>query len=403
MKAIKSTLTLARRLRNAEHFNFYELILKYCGGKTLKPAALQPVWTAFRSAFDREDVIYKRFLGQENTRLINEAHKRRRNSCMGLKRTIEVAAYSNTPALEAAADELTRILDNYPHILQAPMTEVAAMTVNLVQDLLRPAHASAVRLAGAAEAISRLSADNDTFMTLYNERTHSEGEEKEEGSLQEARKQTDSEFATLASVITAFYQANEKQRPKDPEVSEALSDLILFLNSHIAQYEAIYARRTPGGYHPGKGGRPDEPGGPDDDFETPDAPDDVPQLVISAQEILGSHEVMSNMGTQMSLRAGDAQAFAAALYPAAEGGALRLTALDTESPEEPQEYPVAGFLFASDGTTPEGLVVDAPDAATAFSKPFDGTSEAGGEVFKDGGLLATLRGLQFPGYMKLEG
>jgi hypothetical protein len=397
MKTIKPVLTLARKLRNTEHYDFYKLILKYGDGKTLKPAAIQPLWDSFSAAFAREDDIYKRYLRQENTQLLYDAHKERKNAYLGLKRTIEAATYSDTPALKAAADELTKMLDNYPHITKAPLTETSAMIVNLVQDLLRPAHAPAVTLTGVGDAISRLSADNEAFMTLYNERTHGEGEEKEEGSLLEARKQTDREFTALTSVITAFYQANERQQSKDPEVSETLSDLILFLNAHIAQYEAIYARRTPGGYHPGKGGHPGAPDLPD----APAAPG-LPQLAITDQEILGAHASLNGMGTQMSLKAADGQAFAAALYPAATGGAVRLVSTDTEHPAEAKDYPIADFLFIDDGTTPAGLIVNAPTEATAFYKPFEGDGEAVGEVFKDGTLLATLRGLQFPDSMTLE-
>lgn len=398
MNTIKSTLALAGKLRNAEHFDFYELIiLKYGDGKTLRPAALQPLWTSFCQVFAREDDIYKRHLGQEITPLLDDAHKKRKNVYMKLKRTVEAASYDDTPALQAAAGELMRILDNYPRIPNAPLTEASAMIVNLVQDLVRPAHAAAMTLLGAAEIASRLSDDNKAFMTLYNERTLSEGEEKGEGSLAEARRQTDHEFNSLCLIIAALYQANEKQRPKDPEVTKVLSELILFLNAHIARYEAIYARRTPGGYHPGKGGEPSHPGAPD----APDAPEDLPQLAIAAQEILGQHPNMTNMGTQMSLAAADAGAFADALYPAAEGGVVRLTPADTESSEDPQDYPVAGFLLA-EGTTPVGLIVNGPRAGTVFYKPFEGEGEAEGEVFRDGALIATLTGLQLPGYMTID-
>ena len=262
MKTIKPFLSLVRKMRNAEHFGFYELILKYGDALTLKPAALQPVWDAFRAVFAREDAIYKYRQGQEYTRLLNEAHRERKNAYMALKRTIGVSVYSDTPALKDAADGLVRILDNYPYIYQASLTEASAMIVNLVQDLLLPACAPAVALVGAAGAISRLSAGNDAFMTLYNERTYSGGEDREKGSLLSARKRTDSEFSALSSAIMSFYRVNEVQQSGDPEVREALADLILFLNSHIARHEAIYARRISGGCHPGREDAPDAPAEP---------------------------------------------------------------------------------------------------------------------------------------------
>jgi hypothetical protein len=96
------------------------------------------LWGVFRDVFAKEDGICKRHLGQENTQLLDNAHKERKNACMGLKRTIEAAAYGgSTPALKAAADELTGILDNYPHIGHAPLTAASAMIVNLAQDAVR--------------------------------------------------------------------------------------------------------------------------------------------------------------------------------------------------------------------------------------------------------------------------
>ncbi|MDR3142622.1 MAG: DUF6261 family protein [Tannerellaceae bacterium] len=129
MKAIKSARTLARRQRNAEHFDFHELVLKYGGDKELKPA-----WPSFRASFAREDAICKPPRAGA-TRLISEARKERKNACMALKRTVEAAAYSNAPVLKAAANELARVLDNCPHVLHAPITEASAMIANLVQDL----------------------------------------------------------------------------------------------------------------------------------------------------------------------------------------------------------------------------------------------------------------------------
>jgi hypothetical protein len=105
---------------------------------------------------------------------------------------------------------------------------------------------------------------------------------------------------------------------------------------------------------------------------------------------------MPGMGTQAPLATGDTQAFAAVLYPAAEGGVSRLTGMDTEYPAGPQEYSAAGFLFAVGGTTLQGLAADAPNAATAFAKPFSGACEAGGEVLKDGGLPDYLPGIALP-------
>jgi hypothetical protein len=63
-----------------------------------------------------------------------------------------------------------------------------------------------------------------------------------------------------------------------------------------------------------------------------------------------------------SLHAADA-----ALYPAARNGVLRLGYSDTDDVED---FPIPNFLFDADGTTPIGLLADAPNLNTFFIKPW---------------------------------
>jgi hypothetical protein len=281
MYKIKPSLSLTRKLRNAEHFDFYKNITNHIKTVQLKPASLLPISNTFLNAFEKEDVIYKRFLRQEETRLINEAHGKRKNAYMALKHVVEAASYSDTPQVKSAAGELERILTNYIAIGRSPMTEVSAMIVNLVQDMRLAKYAAAATLVGAEDAIDRLERDNEDFMTLYAGRAYSEESEKEEGSLVEVRRLVDREFTNLCDAISVLYQINEKQQPKDPEVSETLSDIIRFFNSFIHQYETIYARRNPN-YHAGS----DKPSSPDDEHPSGGGDEPapgIPQLAITAQ------------------------------------------------------------------------------------------------------------------------
>jgi hypothetical protein len=92
-----------------------------------------------------------------------------------------------------------------------------------------------------------------------------------------------------------------------------------------------------------------------------------------------------------SLHAADA-----ALYPAARNGVLRLGYSDTDDVED---FPIPDFLFDADGTTPIGLLADAPNLNTFFIKPFQGVDVAEAEVLKDGELLAILLDVQYPATM----
>ncbi|MDR2809183.1 MAG: DUF6261 family protein [Tannerellaceae bacterium] len=271
------------------------------------------------------------------------------------------------------------------------MNEASALFENLVQDFGKPAHAAKVALiAGADEDITRLNQDNEEFMALYSGRALAEEEEKVEGSMSEARKVVEEKFDVLAEAINTFYRINEMQSPKDPEVSDSLTQIILFINAYLHQHEATFARRS-ANYHSGGS---DQPSSPDEEPQKPDAT--VPHILISAQETLGDSVALPGFGNQMSLLAADAAAFAAALYPSAKNGLLQLTWPDTDNTES---LPIADFVMDTDTTTPLGLLVDSPNLNTAFIKPFTGTGDAEAEVWKDNQLLATLQGVQFPATM----
>lgn len=391
MKRILFYPSFTRRLRNAEHYDFYGVIDNHILTLVLKPVMLVPIWETFHNTFMQEDNIYKRFLRKEDTRLVNEAHKERKKAHRALGLVIETGLYSDLPAIQTAAESLVRVVKNYPYISRAPMTEASAMIVNLIQDLRLPKYAPSVTLIGADEAVERLKHDNETFMTLYAERAYEEEGEKDEGSLSAIRGVTDREFANLTEAINVFYRINEMQHPKDPEVSETLAGIIRFINSYIHQYETIYSRRNPN-YRADH----DKPSSPGEDLPGDEPTEPViPEFSISGQETLGSSTVMPGYGTQMSLRAVDAQAFADVLYPIARDGILRLVWPESGRGDN---FPVADFLFDADGTTPVGLVVDAP-AEWAIYKPFSGSGEVMAEVVKDDLVLAILLGVQFPAMM----
>lgn len=387
MTTIKSSRTLAKRLRNAEHFDFYDNIVNHLRDTTLKPAGLVPIWDAFVQSFEREDVIYKRYLRLEETRNVQEARDKRQKSLVALKLAVETGLYSDQPQVTEAAASLTKVIDNYAAATHSPMTETSAMIENMIQDLKLPQYAAAVALVlGVSAAIDRLKEDNDAFMDVYFDRASLWEGERGEGSLFDARGQTDQSFARLSEAINVFYQANELQQPKDPDVAATLSAAIHAINTYIHQYETIYARRN-AGYHVPKDDAPgeDAPGGGED------APPAIPQLAIADQEILGEVSGKPKYGLQMSLRAADAEAFAAVLYPEATDGAVHMVGEYEES-----AFPVADFLMDGDGTTVAGLLVGAP-GKMYFNKPFYDGGPAQATVVKDGRILAILTGALYPG------
>ncbi|MDR1645545.1 MAG: DUF6261 family protein [Tannerellaceae bacterium] len=390
MKQIKAFQTLLRRLRNAEHFDFFDITSKHLEGVTFTSPVLIELRNKFLQDFAREDTIYKRFLRQSDTKTVVEAHEKRRRSQMAFKRLVEMFHYSDTPAEVEAAELLMTVLANYADAYRAPMTETSAMITNMIQDLSAPKFAAAVTLLGAAAVIERLRQDNETFKELYYERAEGEQNEYEEGSLFEARNHVDLSFAALVNAINVLYQSNEIQRPKDTDLAATLEGVIHTINAYIRQYETIYSRRN-AKYHPGGDTPAPAPGG--------DEPgDDTPQLVITSQGVIGTSSVFPGSGSQMTLTAAD-PTYLVALLPDVTDSVVKIYNPETE---EVDSFPVDDYLYDADDTTPIGLVVNQAKAIDWFDKPFNGFPSSEATLVKDDQTLANLLDVRYPYTMRNE-
>ncbi|MDR1644620.1 MAG: hypothetical protein LBS05_02170 [Tannerellaceae bacterium] len=120
----------------------------------------------------------------------------------------------------------------------------------------------------------------------------------------------------------------------------------------------------------------------------------MPQLAIAAQKVIGNSLVIQGAAAQMTLQAANPEAFAAALHPDAENGAI----LHLVGEYEEANFPIAGFLVDNDGTTLTGLIVNPPAQNAAFDKPLYDAGPALATVIKDNEALAILTGVQYPGF-----
>ncbi|MDR1645225.1 MAG: DUF6261 family protein [Tannerellaceae bacterium] len=375
--------SFAGKLRNAEHYDLFFNIAKHFRTSELKPSPLMILVNRFLHFFDKEDDLYKRSAKQEDTLFIKELHEKRKTSFMAFKRINEASTYSETLPIKEAAEALLRLMENYSAAYYAPMTEASALIVNLIEDLEKSAHTAQIALvAGAAEALAHLKRDNDAFMELYTERTLIEGEQKEEGTQTEARRQTDHKFVDVVDGINIFYLINELSPTKDPEVSLSLGNAIHFINAYLQKYETILSRRNPK-YRPNKPDTDD-----DDDDEVPG--DQTPIFAIAAQGVTNG----STMYVTLTEPDSAADLFAQAV------GATLILLLDPEAGVTSFDiFPITGLeLSQESGETdkPIGLKVG-PQANSTFDVPTYNAGPCQAWVEKDDVVLAYLTGAFYPG------
>jgi hypothetical protein len=221
---------------------------------------------------------------------------------MAVKHTLEAASYSPLTAVKEAADLLLAMMRNYKRAYTAAMNEASALYTSLVQDFGKAGHAAAVgQIPGASEVVAQLDEDNAAFKDVYRERAQGEEFTKEEGTLRNARKATDSAFAGLVKGINAFHRVNEMQGDaKDPDVSDTLRAIIVDINAYLHQHQETYERRTPRYRASEEPSQEENQEGEENNEESPKVPK-VPRVPDSVRKTPLHHEAPMNPGYRRSL------------------------------------------------------------------------------------------------------
>ncbi|MDR2389463.1 MAG: DUF6261 family protein [Tannerellaceae bacterium] len=383
MKLIKKFLSLLKRLRNGEHFDFYGNITDYVDQKEQKIPALIPLWNNFRGLYVKEDDIYKRSLKAVETKYIDEADSKRIDTYMAIKRKIKFMTFSTDTGESTAAVTLMEVIENYKNINRSALTEKTSLIINMIQDFGRPRYTGAVASLQLAAVITQLENENNEFKVIYTERTQHLNEEKSLGNMNYIRPKVDKAFSEYTDAVNALYKSNELLE-KDAALGEALEDIIRFVNSYIAQYERIYARRNPK-YTPGNGNHP----------ETDVPSTQIPVFAVKQQEVSGSSSLLPGCGTQMSVEMENPALFAQEMYPIAQNGILHLWIEDAIH----ESFPITGFMTHTSTGSVIGLLTGTGSDDKGFIKPFNDLGKCNAEILKDGEPIAILSNAGCPATM----
>ncbi|MDR1356165.1 MAG: DUF6261 family protein [Tannerellaceae bacterium] len=386
MKIIKAYLVLLSRLRNNEHYDFFQNIDGFVVKRIKDISEIAALWTPFHTYYIREDDIYKRSAKAIETKYINEIHQRRGAVFMFVRRSIEAALYNFDDKKKEAAVKLTEVNDNYKSAANAAMTEVSALLHNMIEDFRKPRYEAAITTLGLTDAVEKLEELNEEFKNVYAERTQNIEASGEQGTMAEIRPIVDKSFKLFTDAVNSFYAAGNMSGR--PDADNPYSSIITFINGYIEQYERIYSRRSPGFSTGKKDDKPDVPGIPD----IPVTP--IPTLAVASQVVGGvGGNGSNNYGSYMILNIEDTETLARVLYPAAKDGILRLTADDIS---DPPDFPI--FDFELDGAGhPVGIDVYPSDEDYSFNKPLYSMGECKAEIYKGDSLLAILTGVVYPG------
>ncbi|MDH6533676.1 hypothetical protein M2101_000317 [Parabacteroides sp. PM5-20] len=280
MKTILNSRHLLNNIRNGEHFEFHASVIKLMTDKMVLLPGLTRLWNVYRPLFEREDLIFKQHRKAAETEQIQAADKKRDDTFMMFKRTVDFSLHSADPVTKTAAKKLKYVLDNFKGVNTKAYVENTALLSNMIQELEKPENASAVTQLALTATVVQLKTENLAFSDIYSERATSQYSKKELGTMETIRPKTDNAYVELADGINTLYKSNE-MLAQDEEMRELLGSIIDTINSYILQWESSYIRRSPNKkpdnkpddnnpVQPDIPNDPDEPQNPDD----PSDPDD---------------------------------------------------------------------------------------------------------------------------------
>ncbi|MDR1357035.1 MAG: DUF6261 family protein [Tannerellaceae bacterium] len=376
MKSVKNYTKLTHAFRNGEHFEFHKYIDDHSQPVVGGVPEASPAWAVFHNLVGQEDIVYKKSAAANETKYITAANRERYDIYTMVRQSVSAATHSFDEVVKERAVRVMEVLTNYKKIRTATMAEASALIFNMIQDLGKDRYAADVDKLGLKDAVAKLSASNDAFRKLYEERAENLESSELKGTMKEIRAQVDKAFKLYTQSLDVAYAGLKLSGKGDTSTVESIID---YINAMIDQFERALAHR---GYSSVKD-KPD--GGGDDDPLTPSVPDGptTPSLVISEQLVEGAE--------RMLLIAGDQAAFEAALYPVALDGAMLLAADDYT---DYNSFPV--LEFEMEDNKPIGFVVSPPQEGLIFKWPMNAITNARAEIKKDDELLATLTGVVWP-------
>jgi hypothetical protein len=242
VKQINRFTSLLTRLRNAEHYEFFDEIIRF--GQTMVDSLgdLRKIWDALVQAFEKEDAVYKQNSKASETKYIAKANQERINARRLIRRRVEAALYDPDPAVRAAAETLDGLFSNYKRITYAPMVELSALTTNMIQEFHNMPYAAAVDTLALAPAVDSLKAINDKFIDLYVEREQSIERIRRMGTMPSVRRRNDAALVRVVEALNGLHTA--ACIAGDTAAAEVYGTLIDRINGAIMQYELVYTRRS---------------------------------------------------------------------------------------------------------------------------------------------------------------
>jgi glutamate synthase domain-containing protein 2 len=244
MKKIKEiTRPSFRLVRNSEHYNYHVNVLKTITPIIAKNYNMEDHRFAYEKLFRKEDEAFTRNRAFEETKDIQIADQKRDELFFFIKRFIENMKYNPDPQLKAAGINLDEALEPYRNAHRKSFQENTLLIDSFVKEMEEnEVRFKSLEHLDLIRPLELLKAANESFRTLYNERSKKRHQRNMKEKLKQLRPQVDQAFFEVVKFINAVYLVS-CEITKEKQVMEELEDIIDKINAFTMEMLDSIAKR----------------------------------------------------------------------------------------------------------------------------------------------------------------
>jgi hypothetical protein len=246
VKQIKEIIRPSFRLvRNLEHYDYHTSVLSIVSPLIAKTYSMEDQRWAYEKLFKKESESINRKRSFEETKDIQAAARKREEVFMFIKRFIENMTRNPDPAFKNAAVILDNAIEPYRNVTRKSFKDSSKLIEKFIRETenTEPLF-NAISLLDLFRPVELLKASNDSFQSLYNERSAKKHQRSTTTKLKELRPEVDKAFFEVAKFINAVYLVsvaitNEKK------ITDELGAVIDKINARTSDlFNSIDLRRS---------------------------------------------------------------------------------------------------------------------------------------------------------------
>jgi hypothetical protein len=244
MKKIKEiTRPSFRLVRNSEHYNYHVNVLKTITPIIAKNYNMEDHRFDYEKLFRKEDEAFTRNRAFEETKDIQAADQKRDELFFFIKRFIENMKYNPDPQLKMAGINLDETLEPYRNAHRKSFQENTVLIDSFIKEMEDNEQCfKSLEHLDLIKPLELLKVANESFRSLYNERSKKRYQRNMKDKLKQLRPQVDQAFFEVVKFINAVYLVS-CEITKEKQVIDELGGIIDKVNGFTTEMMESIARR----------------------------------------------------------------------------------------------------------------------------------------------------------------